>query len=196
MIYAKFIKHRFGFTVVELLIVIVVISILAAITLVAYNGMQAQARDSSIRTAAENFASAMKRYSIRNGSPTGFGSGTSTAVTNGVCTGGSRAGWAEPTTYACTIGDVMIANDYLPSNFFTELPNNKRYNSPRYVFMFYPCSGGPSNRYQLYYSLENPSDKDNAQYIENGQMCNISSPQTAVYYTSYNMRGSLIVDLD
>lgn len=34
-----------GFTIVELLIVIVVIAILAAITIVAYNGIQARARD-------------------------------------------------------------------------------------------------------------------------------------------------------
>lgn len=36
-----------GFTIVELLIVIVVIGILAAITVVAYNGVQEQARHSS-----------------------------------------------------------------------------------------------------------------------------------------------------
>lgn len=43
-------KHKqSGFTIVELLIVIVVIAILAAITIVAYNGIQQRARD-SIRT--------------------------------------------------------------------------------------------------------------------------------------------------
>ena len=38
--------RREGFTIVELLIVIVVIAILATITVVAYNGVQANARDS------------------------------------------------------------------------------------------------------------------------------------------------------
>lgn len=38
-------KTKSGFTIVELLIVIVVIGILAAITIVAYNGIQSRARD-------------------------------------------------------------------------------------------------------------------------------------------------------
>lgn len=43
-------KTKSGFTIVELLIVIVVIGILAAITIVAYNGIQGRARDTE-RTA-------------------------------------------------------------------------------------------------------------------------------------------------
>lgn len=41
-------KHRQGFTIVELLIVIVVIGILAAITIVAYNGIQTRARTAAV----------------------------------------------------------------------------------------------------------------------------------------------------
>jgi len=44
-------KQR-GFTIVELLIVVVIIAILAAITIVAYNGIQARARTSAAQSAA------------------------------------------------------------------------------------------------------------------------------------------------
>jgi len=43
-------KTRSGFTIVELLIVIVVIAILAAITVAAYNGIQQRARQSKIQS--------------------------------------------------------------------------------------------------------------------------------------------------
>jgi type IV pilus assembly protein PilA len=53
-------SHPKGFTIVELLIVIVVIGILAAITIVAYNGISNRARNSSIQSDLHNAASAME----------------------------------------------------------------------------------------------------------------------------------------
>lgn len=50
------IKKQTGFTIVELLIVIVIIGILAAITVVAYNGIQERARSSSGKTFASQIA--------------------------------------------------------------------------------------------------------------------------------------------
>lgn len=51
-----------GFTIVELLIVIVIIAILAAITIVAYNGIQNRAKTSSAQAASTNFAKKAEVY--------------------------------------------------------------------------------------------------------------------------------------
>jgi len=58
-----------GFTIVELLIVIVVIAILAAITIVAYNGIQQRARNSERVSEMASIERYVKLYVADNGAP-------------------------------------------------------------------------------------------------------------------------------
>jgi prepilin-type N-terminal cleavage/methylation domain-containing protein len=60
-------KQR-GFTIVELLIVIVVIGILAAITVVSYTNLTAQANSSKAQAAAAAVRSVAEAYKASNGS--------------------------------------------------------------------------------------------------------------------------------
>lgn len=55
-------RRSTGFTIVELLIVIIVIAILATITIVSYNGIQARAMDAKRAQAASNAAKGLMNY--------------------------------------------------------------------------------------------------------------------------------------
>lgn len=59
-------KKQTGFTIVELLIVIVVIGILAAITIVAFNGVQARAENTKTINSATAYARAIRSYATLN----------------------------------------------------------------------------------------------------------------------------------
>ena len=63
-----------GFTIVELLIVIVVIAILAAITIVAYNGIQARANDSAVQSNLRQISQQLSIFYVDNSQYPGGGS--------------------------------------------------------------------------------------------------------------------------
>lgn len=62
----KWARTSKGFTIVELLIVVVVVAILAAITIVAFNGIQNRARDSTRDSAARSIRQALEHYKTDN----------------------------------------------------------------------------------------------------------------------------------
>lgn len=61
-------RHTTGFTIVELLIVIVVIAILASIVIVSYSGIQNQARESSLKSDLQTAAIKVELYKVQQGS--------------------------------------------------------------------------------------------------------------------------------
>lgn len=110
-----------GFTIVELLIVIVVIAILAAITIVAYNGIQARARDSQRKNAVATIQKALELYHTDNGGyPT--------------CTGTTY--FAGNTRSSCSTADVNFVNMLSPK-YLNKVPSDPT-NAGDYYF-FYIC---------------------------------------------------------
>jgi len=115
-----------GFTIVELLIVIVVIAILAAITIVAYNGIQVRAENTKTIQGVSQYVKAIQSYNSLKGyypiEPTNYPclgpmvSGTSCARLSGsnTCTGSvGDGGAATQTTFDTSIKEVLSGT--LPS---------------------------------------------------------------------------------
>ena len=66
-------KQKSGFTIVELLIVIVVIAILAAISVIAYNGIQNRSKNAQTQQTASAWIKALQMYKADNSRwPGGF----------------------------------------------------------------------------------------------------------------------------
>jgi len=108
-----------GFTIVELLIVIVVIGILAAITIVAYSGITARANATKAQTNAANTQKVAESYNADNGyypaTAAAFASGSlSTKEPTGVTVGFTAASLTTSTgltnvTWECLTACTALA---------------------------------------------------------------------------------------
>lgn len=183
--------HRTGFTIVELLIVIVVIAILAAITIVAFNGVQARASDARMRSSMNQFEKAIRNWAITmNDLPKG-GWGSTVGLSGSNCIDGS-GGWVFSGAYTCSLEDVLIAQKLIPSGFTRSLPPNKSYGSNTdgaLAVMFYPC--GSTGKYALFWHLLNPTADDTASLATVEAAGCTTAPRT-----TYGMKAAKLIALN
>jgi prepilin-type N-terminal cleavage/methylation domain-containing protein len=110
-----------GFTIVELLIVIVVIAILAAISVVAYNGIQQRGRNTQTVAATKQYITALKLYAVDNGSYPGIraciGDGYSYNGTAGVC--GGETGISTNSTFDIALSRYLHQKPTLNTKYVT-----------------------------------------------------------------------------
>lgn len=100
-------NQQAGFTIVELLVVIVVIAILASISVMAFTGVQQRARDAVRTTDLSNIAKTLQIYSIQNNGDT-FGNGS------GCGAYGEGSGWwhTEEEAYPYSTRECLVNAGY------------------------------------------------------------------------------------
>lgn len=118
-------QHKQGFTIVELLIVIVVIGILAAITIVAFNGIQERSKNTQTVNAVAAYVKLIKLYKVDEGTHPDI---HSVCLGTGYPGGECRAGWGESSTFNETmLGNYMKgtppAPDYTEMYYSAGLPS-------------------------------------------------------------------------
>lgn len=136
-----------GFTIVELLVVIVIIALLATISIVAFNGVQQRARDSQRKS---DIATIQKVLAIYYGDKNGY-----PACNGGVFTGG--------TGQTCTLSDPDVVAQLVPTYMSKTLVDPK--NTAQYQYYYAvgwkpgvdgcQVAGAGTNNYVIAAGLEN-----------------------------------------
>lgn len=173
-----------GFTIVELAITIVVIGILASITVVIYNGIQAKARDTQRTSDLQNIADAIKLYRTKYGNDIQAGSGCGW---NG--TGDGWFNYSDGTaTYPASILSCLTSKGYLTAAFIdpSGCSTNGGACAGKGVYMKYTCGTGDAAITYLYARMETT---DNSANLKTPDIC--SSNGVA---TSFGMNYVLKVD--
>ncbi|PID30332.1 hypothetical protein CR973_02935 [Candidatus Saccharibacteria bacterium] len=106
-------KNKKGFTIVELLIVIVVIGILATLVIVTFTGMQQKARNTQRQTDINAIQSHVEAFYAQNGFYPSIGDLTSSAVRSAQMKGLDPEALLDPKQSTGTIsGTAVAANTY------------------------------------------------------------------------------------
>ena len=139
-------KSEKGFTIVELLIVIVVIGILAALVLNTFSGVQKRARDTQRQTDVNSIATQLEVYYNDNG-----GYPLAATITTSNLKGLDAGALQPPNSTATTVNGVSAAVSAKPTN-----------GGGQEVYAYWPkqadgtttCTTAPCEKFTLYYWKE------------------------------------------
>ena len=154
-------KNKSGFTIVELLIVIVVIAILAAITIVAYNGIQNRAMDTKIKNMVTSVGKSLLLEKVDGVTPAAVGYWGNA---NGV--------------------DSLVIPKYQQTGYRDDLKSSNADFVSR-IFRYYNCTGGG---FVIYASLNSPTSAEIQNFQDTRTQCGQTvsqAPDTAPLIYNY-----------
>lgn len=144
-------KHK-GFTIVELIVIIVVIAILASITIVGYSWMRGDSLDAKIRSVVKTVGDAIQLHESQN-----------------------HARLAVTGYFYTTNGVDSLVPKYLKQGYRDGITSKNSANANQ-IFRWYNCDDG-GNGFVVYASLNNPSSDDIAQFNKLRSACGHGNAQ-------------------
>lgn len=169
-----------GFTIVELLIVIVVIAILAAITIVGYNGITRRANNTAIISAAKSSLNVINAYIGVNGTYPSPSGGACITTVSGCAAAAAIAASPTLTTNLATIGTV-------PTKISMD---DSTYSGIAYSYSTSRTFNGDPQPAFIYYWLYGTSQPCGLSPVVGGASAWLSGTSTTAAWTSANDSGS------
>ncbi|MDQ5932594.1 MAG: hypothetical protein QG649_679 [Patescibacteria group bacterium] len=174
-------QKQTGFTIVELLIVIVIIGILAAVTVVAYSTIQQRARDSRRVSDISTIAKAVYRWGIETSQDfSGMPSGYNAVV---------ASGWYNTSYSTNSFKGVLVDAGYLKNTIDDPIDTKS---APARAYMIAPCIDGDNKTRILMTNMETTQSQTIAQQL--GSPACTSSTYSS-FVSSYGMDYGLRVSL-
>jgi prepilin-type N-terminal cleavage/methylation domain-containing protein len=168
-------KKAHGFTIVELLIVIVVIAILATISIVTYVGIQNRARDTQRKQDVASIARALEMYYVQYGEYPASSGCNSTVINSAWCTDADDS-WAE---FRSRLSGVAtgIPSDPTAGSAVTGDPlgSGNRFSYSYYSYTESRCGAARGQWYVLYYKLTGGSTAQ----VQGGDDCGTENTLTS-----------------
>jgi prepilin-type N-terminal cleavage/methylation domain-containing protein len=190
-----------GFTIVELIVVIVVLSILVMITASIYQSAQVQARDARNVDGMDKFADAVSLFTAKNYHFPRGGNSSTVAIGSGTECADGINGWAAY-GYLCDVEDTLVASGYLPSGFTNSLSPNVNYspnetNGAKSLMVYRASVSGtpPVEKWFVMTSMEAPTTDDTAHFNAEMTKCYGSVLGSYSPRDTYGMRNGICLTL-